>query len=57
MVDVIAPKPKETICDPACGTGGFLLASHDYIAKHFKLNKDQKRFLTQTAWPCGYCCA
>ena len=47
MVDVIAPKPKETICDPACGTGGFLLASHEYIAKHFKLNKDQKRFLDE----------
>ncbi|MCK7499987.1 MAG: N-6 DNA methylase [Comamonadaceae bacterium] len=25
MVDCIAPKPGETICDPACGTGGFLL--------------------------------
>lgn len=49
MVDVIAPKSKETICDPACGTGGFLLASHDYIAKHFKLNKDQKRFLDESA--------
>lgn len=49
MVDVIAPKPKDTICDPACGTGGFLLASHDYIAKHFKLNKDQKRFLDESA--------
>jgi hypothetical protein len=24
MVDCIAPKPGETICDPACGTGGFL---------------------------------
>ena len=23
-----------TICDPACGTGGFLLAAHEYIAKH-----------------------
>jgi type I restriction enzyme M protein len=31
MVDVsCAPKPGETICDPACGTGGFLLAAHDY---------------------------
>lgn len=49
IVDVIAPKPKETICDPACGTGGFLLASHDYIAKHYKsnLNKDEKRFLNE----------
>jgi type I restriction enzyme M protein len=23
MVEAIAPKPSETICDPACGTGGF----------------------------------
>ena len=31
IVDVIAPKPDETICDPACGTGGFLLAAHDRL--------------------------
>ena len=29
MVDVVQPKPKETLCDPACGTGAFLLAAHD----------------------------
>src|SRR5436305_5756099 len=39
IVDAIAPQPGSgagqavTICDPACGTGGFLLAAHDYIAK------------------------
>ena len=33
MVDVMRPEPGETICDPACGTGGFLLAAHDYIAE------------------------
>jgi type I restriction enzyme M protein len=27
MVDVMAPKPGETVSDPACGTGGFLLAA------------------------------
>jgi len=26
IVDVMNPKPGETICDPACGTGGFILA-------------------------------
>ena len=31
MVDCIAPKPGETICDPACGTGGFLFTAHNYI--------------------------
>ena len=33
IVDVMQPQPGETICDPACGTGGFLLAAHDYIAQ------------------------
>jgi len=50
MVEVIAPKPKETICDPACGTGGFLLAAHDYIIKHNpNLTKDEKKFLKEKA--------
>src|SRR6201990_347977 len=30
--EAFQPKPAETICDPACGTGGFLLAAHEYIA-------------------------
>lgn len=25
MVELMKPTPKETICDPACGTGGFWL--------------------------------
>ena len=33
IVDVMQPQPGEGICDPACGTGGFLLASHDYIVR------------------------
>jgi type I restriction enzyme M protein len=46
IVDVIRPQPGETICDPACGTGGFLLAAHDFIAHCFpNLNRDQKRHL------------
>ncbi len=45
MVEVMAPKPGETICDPACGTGGFLLAAHDYLSKHHALDKAQKRSL------------
>jgi type I restriction enzyme M protein len=45
MVEVIRPEPGMTICDPACGTGGFLLASHDYISKNYSLDKSQKKFL------------
>jgi precorrin-6B methylase 2 len=37
MVDAVAPQPGQTICDPSCGTGGFLLAAHDYLAKHHAL--------------------
>jgi type I restriction enzyme M protein len=33
MVDVMQPRPGQTICDPACGTGGFLLAAHDYVRR------------------------
>ncbi|MDP2675314.1 MAG: class I SAM-dependent DNA methyltransferase [Dehalococcoidia bacterium] len=46
IVDVMRPAPGETIGDPACGTGGFLLAAHDYIAEHHpSMDSDQKRHL------------
>ena len=31
MVDCIQPKITETVSDPACGTGGFLLAAYDFM--------------------------
>jgi type I restriction enzyme M protein len=47
MVAVMQPKPKERICDPACGTGGFFLAIHEYVSdpKNYQLDKKQKKFL------------
>src|SRR6266849_2605222 len=45
MVDALAPRPDATMCDPACGTGGFLLAVHDYLAKHYALGREQKKRL------------
>jgi len=45
MVEVMSPQPGMTICDPACGTGGFLLAAHDYIAKTPGLDKAEKKRL------------
>lgn len=32
IVKAIDPKIGETVCDPACGTGGFLLAANDHIS-------------------------
>jgi len=45
MVDAMAPRPGQAICDPACGTGGFLLAAHDYIARTTGLDNAQKKRL------------
>ena len=45
IVDAMAPKPGQTICDPACGTGGFLLAAHDFLSNHHSLDRAQKKSL------------
>ncbi|MEW6560474.1 MAG: class I SAM-dependent DNA methyltransferase [Pseudomonadota bacterium] len=48
IVEVMAPKPGETVCDPACGTGGFLLAAHDHVVQHNPhLTKDQRKKLKE----------
>jgi type I restriction enzyme M protein len=49
IVDCVQPKPGEVVCDPASGTGGFLLASHTYLAQHYQLDRDQKRHLRYEA--------
>ncbi len=33
IVECIRPQPTELVCDPACGTGGFLLAAHDFVQR------------------------
>lgn len=34
MVACIRPTVADTVCDPACGTGGFLLAAHGWASEH-----------------------
>ncbi len=36
MVEMMDPKPTDNICDPACGTSGFLVASSDYLRDKYK---------------------
>ena len=36
MVEMMDPKADEMICDPACGTSGFLVASGEYLKEHRK---------------------
>ena len=33
MVEMTAPGPKDEICDPACGTAGFLVASGEHVRR------------------------
>ena len=49
IVEVMHPAPGQTICDPACGTGGFLLAAHDYTARNHPLDQDQWQHLYHEA--------
>lgn len=34
MVSMTAPQPEDEICDPACGTAGFLVAASEYVREH-----------------------
>ena len=47
MVDVIAPKLGQTVLDPACGTGGFLVEAYDHLAQQVK-TPDDRRTLQRT---------
>jgi len=43
MVELVAPKPTDIICDPACGTAGFLVAAAQYLyANHPEINIEPK---------------
>ena len=44
MVEMMAPKPEDSICDPACGTAGFLVAAAEYLDTHHRdaIYKDAK---------------
>lgn len=45
IVEVMRPQPGMTICDPACGTGGFLLGAYNYISHNYRLDVQQKEDL------------
>lgn len=54
MVALIKPKPGEVVQDPACGTGGFLVAADHYIKQHtdelFDLSEKQQEFQKREAF-------
>ena len=48
IVEVMRPTPDMVVADPACGTGGFLIAAHDHMAKG-RLTPDQSKHLRESA--------
>ncbi|MEV6479037.1 class I SAM-dependent DNA methyltransferase [Streptomyces sp. NPDC051576] len=51
MVEMTGPGPKDEICDPACGTAGFLVASAEYVSRtHHEalLEPEQRRHFNES---------
>ena len=44
MVELLQPTPEDTICDPACGTAGFLVSASEYIRKHYEYTMTQEQW-------------
>lgn len=50
IVKVMRPEPGMRISDPACGTGGFLLAAYEYLVKAYPgLDRKAQRFINEEA--------
>jgi len=53
MVEMTAPTPKDVICDPACGTAGFLITASEHLVAHhsdsiYKTEASRKKFNSGT---------
>jgi type I restriction enzyme M protein len=51
MVECVDPGPDDTVFDPACGTGGFLIAVHSHIVRNYgsRLDSNRRRALNNGA--------
>jgi type I restriction enzyme M protein len=45
MVEILDPKPGESVYDPCCGSGGMLITSHLHVAERFGKEETSKLFL------------
>lgn len=51
MVELVNPKLGESICDPACGTGGFLLGAYQHIITQY--TSEERRFTDENGFIKG----
>ncbi len=52
MVEVTNPRLGETVLDPACGTGGFLVEAFNHLSQQVKTVADRKMLQTQSIFGC-----
>jgi type I restriction enzyme M protein len=52
MVEVTDPRLGETVVDPACGTGGFLVQSFSHLGRQIKTVQDRQRLQKETLFGC-----
>jgi len=51
MVELVNPRLGESICDPACGTGGFLLGAYQHILTQY--TSEDRRFTDENGFVKG----
>jgi type I restriction enzyme M protein len=56
MVDMVEPEPDDVVCDPACGTGGFLIGVGEYLREEHPemLRDDEQRHHFEHEMFTGY---
>lgn len=54
MVKLRKPSPDDMICDPACGTAGFLISAAEYIREHYPNMTDKQWELFDTDTFSGF---
>lgn len=54
MVQLRKPSPDDMICDPACGTAGFLISAAEYIREHYPNMTDKQWELFDTDTFSGF---
>ena len=45
MVQLVNPTPDDTICDPSCGTAGFLVPASEYVRRNFETTMKSEQWV------------
>lgn len=54
VVELMQPQPTDRICDPSCGTAGFLIESYEYLLRQHSSAAGKHVWTSNVAWTA--CC-